>query len=70
MAHWIKCTNTQGAQIRVNMDHVAMILPHQRDRGFAGSEIVFSGSGPSSIIVSESEDFLTESGVERGNYRV
>jgi hypothetical protein len=59
MANWIKCTGEDGAHLRVNMDHVAVIRPHRRDRGFAGNEIVFAAGNLSSIMVTESEDYLT-----------
>jgi hypothetical protein len=67
MASWIKCTNEDGAHLRVNMDHVAVIRPHRRDRGFAGNEIVFAAGNLSSIMVIESEDYLTGSqGIKQG----
>ena len=34
MAGWIKCTTTDGTDIRLNLDHVAMIRPYPDDRGF------------------------------------
>lgn len=56
MASFAKCTTPDKVDIRVNLDHVAYIRPHHSDRGFAGSEIVFSNGSPSSIIVEESQD--------------
>jgi hypothetical protein len=71
MASWIKCTGEDGAQLRVNMDHVAVIRPHRRDRGFAGNEIIFAAGNLSSIMVIESEDYLTGSqSIERGRDEV
>jgi hypothetical protein len=68
MASWIKCTSEDGAQLRVNMDHVAMIRPHRRERGFAGNELVFAAGNLSSIMVTEDEDYLTGSpSIERGH---
>jgi hypothetical protein len=71
MASWIKCTSEDGAQLRVNMDHVAVIRPHRRDRGFAGNEIIFAAGNLSSIMVIESEDHLTSSpSIEQGHDQV
>jgi hypothetical protein len=56
MATFAKCTTADKVSIQVNLDHVAYIRPHHSDRGFAGSEIVFSSGSPSSIIVEESQD--------------
>jgi hypothetical protein len=44
----IKCTTKDGIEIRLNLDHVAMIRPHHTDRGFTGNEIIFS-AGPSAL---------------------
>jgi hypothetical protein len=67
MASWIKCTSEDGAQLRVNLDHVAVIRPHRRDRGFAGNEIIFAAGNLTSIMVIEDEDYLTRSPrIERG----
>jgi hypothetical protein len=54
MPKFVICTTADKIDIRVNLDHVAYIRPHRSDRGYAGSEIVFSGGSPSSIIVEES----------------
>ena len=71
MASWIKCTTEEGAQLRVNLDHVVVIRPHRRDRGFAGNEIIFAAGNLSSIIVIESEDYLTGSpSIERRHDQV
>jgi hypothetical protein len=59
MASWIKCTNEEGVQFRVNMDQVAVIRPYRRERGLAGNEIIFAAGNLSSIVVTESEDYLT-----------
>jgi hypothetical protein len=58
MASWIKCTMTDGTEVRLNLDHVAMIRPHHSDRGFAGSEVIFVGGAPSSIYVQQDRDTL------------
>lgn len=54
MARFVTCTTADKIDIRVNLDHVAYIRPHRSDRGFAGSEIVFSSGSPSSVVVEES----------------
>ena len=61
MASWIKCTTADGAEIRVNVDQVAFIRPHNRDRGGTGSEITFVGGAPSSLVVKEDQQHLTGS---------
>ena len=58
MPNWINCTTTDGTEVRVNLDHVAMIRPHHSDRGFTGSEIIFASGAPSSILVREDRDTL------------
>jgi hypothetical protein len=58
MASWMKCTTADGAEIRVNMDQVAMIRRHASDRGGTGSEITFASGSPSSIVVKEDQDHL------------
>jgi hypothetical protein len=60
MAAWTKCTTPDGVDIRVNMDHVAMIRSHQSERGFGGSEIIFAVGNLSSIIVKQSQEALAE----------
>ena len=65
MATFAKCTTADKVSIQVNLDHVAYIRPHHSDRGFAGSEIVFSSGSPSSIIVEESQDQIA--GTSRRN---
>ena len=62
MATWVKCTTTDGAEIRLNLDQVALIRPYQSDRGYSGSEVVFSGGAPSSIIVKEDRNALAGAG--------
>jgi hypothetical protein len=59
MANWIKCTTMDGASITINVEHVAAIRPHNRDRGGTGCEIIFAGS-PTSVIVKEDEERLTQ----------
>jgi len=59
MATWMKCTTADGKEIMVNADHVAIIRPHNRDRGGTGSEITFAGGAPSSLVVREGHQELT-----------
>jgi hypothetical protein len=61
MPTWVKCTTTDGNEIRVNLDHVVTIRPYQKDRGGTGSEITFAGGAPSSLVVKESLDHLADS---------
>lgn len=71
MASWIKCTTTDGTEIRLNMDQVAMIRPYHSDRGFTGSEIVFAVGTLTSIAVKETQDYLSGSPrIERGRDEV
>jgi hypothetical protein len=65
MVNWINATTMDGTEVRVNLDHVAMIRPHHSDLGFTGSEILFSGGAPSSILVREDRDTLIGSPVPR-----
>jgi len=58
MASWVKCTTTDGTEVRLNLDHVAMIRPYHSDRGFSGSEIIFATGTPSPIVVNEGRDAL------------
>ena len=60
MASWIKCTTAEGTEIRLNLDHVAMIRPYRSDRGFTGNEIVFAAGNLSSILVKEDQGYLAE----------
>jgi len=54
--------------IRLNLDHVALIRPHHSDRGGSGNEIIFASGNLSSIIVNEDQEFLLEPPrVERGH---
>jgi hypothetical protein len=61
MPTWVKCTTTDGNEIRLNVDHVVTIRPYQKDRGGTGSEITFVGGAPSSLVVKESLDHLADS---------
>jgi hypothetical protein len=61
MPSWVKCTTTDGAEVRVNLDQAAMIRSYHSDRGFSGSEIVFATGTPSPIIVKEDRDSLLAS---------
>ncbi len=46
MAGWIKCTTTDGTEIRLNWTTFAMIRSYPDDRGFTGSEIIFATGNP------------------------
>jgi hypothetical protein len=71
MATWTKCTTTDGAEIRVNLDHVAMVRPHRSESGFSGSEIIFAAGDLSSIIVRQTQEELAETPrIERGRDEV
>jgi len=59
MPSFVKCTTAEGQSVRVNLDHVAMIKPYRTERGFSGSEVVFSNGSPSSIIVQENQEQLS-----------
>jgi len=59
MATWMKCTTADSKESVVNADHVAIIRPHNRDRGGTGSEITFAGGAPSSLVVREDQQQLT-----------
>jgi hypothetical protein len=58
MANWTKCTTADGTELRVNLDHVAMVRPHRSERGFTGSEIIFAVGNLSSIIVQQTQEEL------------
>ena len=58
MAACVNCTTTDGTEVRVNLEHVALIRPHQSDRGFTGSELIFACGAPSSIYVQQVRDTL------------
>ena len=58
MASWIKCTTTDGIEVRVNLDQVAMIRPYRSDRGFSGSELIFASGSQSPIVVNEDRNTL------------
>jgi hypothetical protein len=58
MATWTKCTTADGTEIRVNLDHVAMVRPHRSERGFTGSEIIFAAGNLSAIIVQQTQEEL------------
>jgi hypothetical protein len=71
MPTWIKCTTTDGTEVRVNLDHVAMVRPHHSDRGFSGSEIIFAAGTLNSIIVRQTQEELAEPPrIERGRDEV
>jgi hypothetical protein len=71
MPTWIKCTTTDGTEVRVNLDQVAMVRPHRSDRGFGGSEIVFAVGTLSSLIVQQTQEELAEPPrIERGRDEV
>jgi hypothetical protein len=71
MATWTKCTTAEGNELRVNLDHVAMIRPHHSERSFSGSEIIFAAGNLSSIIVRQTQEELAEPPhIERGHDEV
>lgn len=71
MASWIKCTTTDGTEVRLNLDHVAMIRPHHSDHGDTGNEIIFATGTLSSILVKENQEHLAEPPrIERGHDEV
>jgi hypothetical protein len=71
MASWIRCTTTDGTELHLNLEHVAMIRPHDSDRGFTGSEVIFAAGNLSSILVREGQDHLTgPQRIERGHDEV
>lgn len=59
MTNWIKCTTTDGVEMRLNAAHIAIIRPYRSERGFAGSEVIFATGTPSSITVKEGQEQLT-----------
>ena len=59
MASWFKCTTTDGIDVQLNFDQVAMIRPHRGARGAEGSEVIFAAAAPSSIVVKEDPKYLT-----------
>jgi hypothetical protein len=59
MATWVRCTTPDGSEVRVNADHVAIVRPYKRDRGGSGTEIIFAGGAPSTIIIQEDQAHLT-----------
>ena len=67
MASWIKCTLAHETEVRLNMDHVALVRPYRSDRGGKGSEVIFAAGSLSSIVVKESqEDSIEPPRLERG----
>ena len=60
MASWIKCTTTDGTEVGLNLDDVAMIRPHHRDRGGTGNEIIFASETLSSILVKDNPEYLAK----------
>jgi hypothetical protein len=71
MTSWIKCTIEDGTEVRVNMDHVALVRPYRSDRGGKGSEVIFAAGSLSSIVVKESQEELIEPPrLERGDRQV
>jgi len=43
----------------VNVDHIATVRQHQKERGGTGCEITFAGGVPSTIVVREDQEHLT-----------
>jgi hypothetical protein len=71
MANWVKCTTLDGTEIRVNMDHVALVRPYHRDRGGTGNEIIFADGSLTSVFVKEDHEYLTlPPRIERGHSQV
>ena len=58
MASWVKCTTGDGTEVRLNIDHVALVRPYQKDRGGKGSEVIFAAGSLSSIVVKEDQEYL------------
>ena len=50
MASWVKCTTVDGTEVRLNMDHVALVWPYREDRGGTGSEVIFAAGSLSSML--------------------
>ena len=59
MATWLRCTTVEGAEVRVNVDHIAMVRQYRKERGGTGSEIIFAGGAPSALVVQEDQEHLT-----------
>jgi hypothetical protein len=58
MASWVKCTTVDGTEVRLNMEHVALVRPYREDRGGTGSEVIFAAGSLSSIVVKEDQEYL------------
>jgi hypothetical protein len=58
MSAFVKCTTDEKIPVSINMNHVALVRPYRSDRGFSGSEVVFSSGNPTSIIVEQTQDQL------------
>ena len=56
MTSWIKCTIEDGTEVRLNMDHVALVRPYRSDRGGKGSEVIFAAGSLSSIVLERGHD--------------
>jgi hypothetical protein len=59
MATWIRCTTAEGSEVRLNVDHIAMVRQYRKERGGTGSEIIFAGGVPSALVVQEDQEHLT-----------
>jgi hypothetical protein len=71
MASWVKCTTVDGTEVRLNMDHVALVRPYREDRGGTGSEVIFAAGSLSSIVVKEDQEYLIgPPRLEQGQYQV
>jgi hypothetical protein len=71
MASWVKCTTVDGTEVRLNMDHVALVRPYREDRGGTGSEVIFAAGSLSSIVVKEDQEYLIgPQRLEHGQYQV
>jgi hypothetical protein len=58
MAAFVKCTTAEKIPVSINMNHVALVRPYRSDRGFSGSEIVFSSGSPTSVNDEQTQDQL------------
>jgi hypothetical protein len=51
----MKCTTTDGNEIRINLDHVVTIGPTKETGAGKGSEITFVGGSPRSLVVRQDQ---------------
>src|SRR5262245_2942975 len=55
----VRCTTSDGGEVRVYADHIAIVRHYKKDRGGTGSEIIFAGGVPSALVVQEDQIHLT-----------